>query len=410
MTFRIVTFGCKVNLYESEALRERLLRKGWRESEGPCSDYTFVNTCAVTREAERKDHQRIRRIHKEDPSSKIVVLGCSSQIHPESYGQDYVCLVLGTSRKDVCEELIGRGRDQVVRDNRHLSYEDSPIALGEHPERAYIKVQDGCDNFCSYCLIPYARGNSRSRSEESILEECLRLIQAGTKELVVGGIDTGSYRDPETGRGLSGLLADIASLEGNFRIRLSSVEISQVDSTLIDLFARERKLCPHFHIPLQSGSAKVCALMNRKYDPDLFLSIVEEIRRKVDFVSLTTDVITGFPQEGEKEFRETVDFLRKVDFLRIHAFPYSERPRTMAARLPGSVDRSVRLERVRVLMKLSQEGERRFREAHRGRTCLLLAESRGKDGLFHGYSENYLPLSVPSTEDISNTFVPYVLS
>ena len=410
MTFRIHTFGCKVNLYESEALRERLLQEGYLESTGSKADIHFVNTCAVTKEAERKDLQRVRKIHNDDPEAKIVVLGCSSQIHPKSYDLPFVSAIYGTTKKGTCEKWEKEERIQVEKDNRKLHYEDTPIALGEHPERAYVKVQDGCDNFCSYCLIPYARGNSRSRKEGSILAECQTLIANGVHELVIGGIDTGSYQDPETGIRLKQLLEDIASLPGDFRIRLSSVEITQIDSALIDLFATNEKICPHFHIPLQSGSRKICERMNRKYDPEGFLKIVNEIREKVDFVSLTTDVIAGFPGEGKEEFQETVSFLKKVDFLRIHAFPYSERPRTAASRFSDSVPPSTRQERVRRLLLLSKEGEQRFRKRYTGRTVQMLVESKGKDGFYHGYSENYLPLSLKSDEDLENTFVNVILS
>ena len=406
-TFAIHTFGCKVNAYESQSLRERLLRQGFAPAgKETAPDVVFVNTCAVTSEAERKDRQRIRNIRRKFPDAVIVVMGCSSQIHPEYYLEN--CdHVFGTSQKSQVESCLGLStNDHVVRENRNLSYDDTPIRHGEHEERAYVKVQDGCDNFCAYCLVPFARGNSRSRTKDSVLQECAALIEDGVKEIVIGGIDTGSYASPDReGYALASLLEGIVSLQGDFRVRVSSLEASQIDDRLIDVFARNtKKLCPHFHIPLQSGSDRVLRLMNRKYGVDFFRRQVERIRTVLGNCAFSTDVITGFPGETEEDFCSTYDLLEDLLFMRIHAFPYSERPLTRALSLPDKVPVALRQERTRRLLLLSEENEARYRKSLRGTRSRVLIEKKEREGIYSGYTESYLIVSVPSTTDIRGCF------
>lgn len=411
MTFLIHTFGCKVNSYESESLKERLLKKGYQPMErGQQPDLVFVNTCAVTNEAEKKDKKKVRSLRKAYPHAKIVVLGCSSQIHPESY-LSLADVVLGTTKKDCVENLLSSDEKCFVqKKNRNLKYEDTPIQEGEHLERAYVKVQDGCDNFCAYCLVPFARGNSRSRKHESILRECQALIENGVKEIVIGGIDTGSYKDPtEENYVLADLLSDILLLPGDFRIRVSSLETSQIDERLIDLFAKNPKLCPHFHIPLQSGSEKILERMNRKYKKDHFRDIVLSIRNKLPDAAFSTDVITGFPGETEADFMETYDLLSELLFMRIHAFPYSERPLTRALSLPDKVPVPIRQERTRRLLELSKENESLYRQSLKGKKQTILIEKKIAKNRFAGYSENYLYLEVESQKNIEGTFQTIVL-
>ncbi len=412
MTFLIHTFGCKVNSYESESLRERLLDKGFSEAkEGESPDVVFINTCAVTNEAERKDRQKVRTVKRLYPEAKVVVMGCSSQIHPESY-LPIADLVLGTTRKGQAEGLLSSDNKCFVqKENRHLAYEDTPIREGEHEERAYVKVQDGCNNFCAYCLVPFARGNSRSRKKDSILEECRVLVASGVKEIVIGGIDTGSYKDPENpAYSLSSLLRDIALLDGEFRIRVSSLETSQIDDELIKVFQDMGKLCPHFHIPLQSGSDKILRLMNRKYGSDHFRDTVSKIRKRLPLAAFSTDVITGFPQETEEDFMSTYSLLKDLCFMRIHAFPYSERPLTRAISLPGKVDVSIRQERTKRLLGLSRENEEIYRKSLLGTRQRLLVEKKVDDRTFAGYTEYYLYCTIESDSDISNTFQDIELS
>ncbi len=413
MTFKILTFGCKVNSYESQALRERLLKQGYVESEN--ADIYFVNTCAVTNEAERKDLKLVRDLVRDHPSSKVVVLGCSSQIHKEKYLKiEGVSSVLGVNKKIASDlDFCLKNKDLVPSNTRKLFFEETPIANGYEKVRAYLKIQDGCNNFCSYCVVPFTRGNSRSRNKDEILKEAENLLDNGYKELVIGGIDTGSYQDPlDSSYRLKDLLKDLISIKGHmFRIRVSSIEESQIDNDYIALFKNNpQRLCPHFHLPLQSGSEKILKLMNRKYDLESFENTILKIRKEIPYVALSCDVITGFPGETEEDFQSTYDFLKNNLFMRIHAFPYSERPLTRAISFKDSVPRNIRLKRVRILNTLSKENEKQYRERLKGRQAMVLYESRARDGSFSGYSENYLQFRKTTDEDIEGCFIAETIS
>lgn len=403
MTFRLFSLGCKMNAYESEALREKLLSYGYEEAkEGP-ADLLFVNTCAVTHVAEQKDKKLVRELHRLYPEARIFVMGCSSQIHPEWYKSlEGVAGLTGTSRREDLLACVSGGESYLVeKDTRKFTFEDSlSISSSLHEAKAYLKVQDGCNNFCSYCIVPYSRGVSRSRKHEDILEEAKRLLKSGVKELIVGGIDVGSYEDPQNpDYRLAELLEDLANVsEEDYRVRVSSIEASQITPKYISLFAQYKdKLCPHFHIPLQSGSEKILKLMNRRYSLEDYYQMTLKIKEEIPNVGLSTDVICGFPGEGEEEFEETYSFLKKVSYLRIHAFPYSERDGTPAAKISrGVVPMAIRRERVRKLVSLSKELDLKFRKEHQGEKVRILVEQIDKRGYAHGYSENYLPFVVPS--------------
>ena len=410
MTFKIYTLGCKVNAYESQALKERLLKQGYTESTSKEADIYFVNTCAVTAEAERKDLQKVRSISNQFPNKPILIMGCSSQIHKEKYLEiPGVKAVVGNSRKECLEKYLHEeGKDFVEKDSRHFTYADTPTHIGEKNVRGYVKIQDGCDNFCSYCVVPFTRGNSRCREHTSILEEAKSLIEQGIKELVIGGIDAGCYQDPnDPSYRLTSLLKDMLHLSDKpYRIRVSSIEASQIDEEYVKLFAQHKDvLCPHFHLPLQSGSEKILKEMNRKYALSQFEEKVNLIRSYIPDVAFSSDVIAGFPGESEVEFRETYEFCKKIGFMRIHAFPYSERPFTRAAILKDSVPMRVRMDRVKELISLSEENEKRYRSSLKGKEALVLIEYKNNKGLFEGYSENYLRFEIDSKENLLNQFV-----
>ena len=413
MLFKIYTFGCKVNAYESQALKERLLAFGYTEAEDDDADIYFVNTCAVTNEAERKDLQKVRSISRNHPDKPIYVMGCSIQIHKEYYKEiPGVKGMVGSSNKNIIETLFDPGCntivDRVEEDSRHFEYQDTPTAVGEKNVRGYVKVQDGCDNFCSYCVVPFTRGNSRSRDHLSIIQECKSLIANGSKELIIGGIDTGSYKDPKNSEyRLVDLLRDLLDLSDKpYRIRVSSIEASQVSDEYISLFRDHMdKLCPQFHLPLQSGSEHVLKRMNRKYLLSDYFALTEKIRKEIPDVAFSTDVITGFPGETEEEFNETYEFCKKVGFMRIHAFPYSERPFTMAAKLKDPVPMRIRMDRTKKLISLSEENDKKFRAQLHGKGVLVLVEGKNKKGLYEGYSENYLRVEMESDSDITGDFV-----
>jgi threonylcarbamoyladenosine tRNA methylthiotransferase MtaB len=411
-TFAILTLGCKVNFYESESLKEKLLGLGYLEKDCKEATFIFVNTCAVTNQAERQDLQKVRSVARDNPLAKFIVLGCSSQIHKEKYlAIKQVIKVFGTDIKCRSVELLDSPKSDFINtDSRHFQYEDSEIKSSEYPVRAYLKVQDGCNNYCSYCVIPFTRGNSRFRDKDSIIREAKELIRNGYHELIIGGIDTGSYHDPkDISYNLTSLLKDLIKISPlPYRIRVSSIEISQIDDSYINLFKdNPQKLCPHFHIPLQSGSERILKLMNRKYSKEEYLSKVNEIQSALPNVALSTDIITGFPTETESDFRDTYDFAKKIGFMRIHAFPYSERPFTMASKLNGKVAMEIRRERVKKLLKLSEENKQKYLDSLKGQVLSILIEHRGKNNTYSGYSENYLEINVKSTKDIFNSFISY---
>lgn len=411
MKFRIITLGCKVNSYESQSLKERLIKEGYEEAKkDDDADLFFLNTCAVTNEAEKKDLQKARSIARRFPNKPLYVMGCSSQIHKERFLElNNVKCVIGNSNKSKIECLLDdENKDHVDEDSRHFHYEDTPTEEGEKNVRGYIKVQDGCNNFCSYCVVPFTRGNSRSRSRDSILKEAKDILSHGVKELIIGGIDTGSYHDPNNpDYDLTALLKDMLSLSDKpYRIRVSSIEASQVNDDYIQLFKEHRDiLCPHFHLPLQSGSKNVLKRMNRKYSLDDFKKLTDKIKEEIEDVALSTDVITGFPGETAEEFMDTYHFIEEVGFMRIHAFPYSERPFTMASKLSGSVPVRTRMDRVKKLIELSEKNDKEFRRHLHNKNVTVLVESKNKNGLYEGYSENYLRFEIPSDKNIVEEFV-----
>ena len=412
MKFYIVTLGCKVNSYESQALKERLIKAGYEEAKKMDeSDIFFLNTCAVTNEAEKKDLQKARSIARRFPDKPLYVMGCSSQIHKERFLEiETVKTVVGNSKKGQIECL--KDKDEVDLDSRHFSYEDTPTEEGEKNVRGYIKVQDGCNNFCSYCVVPFTRGNSRSRKKDSIIKEAKDLLSHGVRELIIGGIDTGSYHDPDDNSyDLTSLLKDMLNLSDTpYRIRVSSIEASQVTDEYIKLFKEHQDvLCPHFHLPLQSGSPEILKKMNRKYSLDAFKALTDKIKKEIPDVALSTDVITGFPTESEMNFKETYDFCKSVGFMRIHAFPYSERPFTMASKLNGSIPVRTRMDRVKELISLSDSNDSSFRKQLQGKSVNVLIESKNKHGLYEGYSENYLRFEIQSDKDIIGQFYPIVV-
>lgn len=412
MKFYIVTLGCKVNSYESQALKERLIKAGYEEAKKMDeSDIFFLNTCAVTNEAEKKDLQKARSIARRFPDKPLYVMGCSSQIHKERFLEiETVKTVVGNSKKGQIECL--KDKDEVDLDSRHFSYEDTPTEEGEKNVRGYIKVQDGCNNFCSYCVVPFTRGNSRSRKKDSIIKEAKDLLSHGVRELIIGGIDTGSYHDPDDNSyDLTSLLKDMLNLSDTpYRIRVSSIEASQVTDEYIKLFKEHQDvLCPHFHLPLQSGSPEILKKMNRKYSLDAFKALTDKIKKEIPDVALSTDVITGFPTENEMNFKETYDFCKSVGFMRIHAFPYSERPFTMASKLNGSIPVRTRMDRVKELISLSDSNDFNFRKQLQGKSVNVLIESKNKSGLYEGYSENYLRFEIQSDNDIIGQFYQIVV-
>ena len=351
MTFFVFSLGCKVNSYECSALASLLIQRGYIQDESN-PDIVIVNTCSVTHVADQKSRQHIRKFRNEFPNAVIVVMGCYSQGNGEfvlkECGAD---IVLGTSKRSeiplkIEEFLQNRTKNiDINSETRTFDYDDLGITACSENIRAYLKVQDGCDNFCTYCLIPYRRGRSRSRPLEQCITEAKQLVNLGYKEIVVTGIHIGMYgKDINTN--FSTLIEELCKIENLYRIRISSLEESEIDEKLIYLLNHEDKLAKHLHIPLQSGSDTTLKRMGRRYDSNSFYNKLSTIRSLLPNVCFTTDVIVGFPGESEENFLETYNFIKKVGFNQIHVFPYSPRSGTPAEKYKDQINPKIKKERV----------------------------------------------------------------
>lgn len=394
----IFTLGCKVNQYESESIADALRERGYAVTDelSVCDAYV-INTCAVTKEAERKSRQVIAKIHRLNENAPIYIVGCASQKDSQAFaGKKNVKVVRGTAGKREIVNLLDR--EGVFISPPSAVYEDDPRSA-TLKTRAFIKIQDGCDSFCSYCIIPYLRGRSRSRDPVSIREEILSL-SGSVKEFVLTGINISDYSG-----GLDKLMEYLSDLD--VRIRLGSLEAGIADRRLLDSLKKLKKFCPHFHLSLQSGSDRVLKSMNRHYTSEDYLSSIKLIREYYPEAAVTTDIICGFPCETEEDFKQTVEVAQKARFSDIHIFNYSPREGTAAAKLK-LLDNSVVKEREEILKQLKYRLKGEFTEFNLGRQRFLLTETL-EDGLHAGYSENYLKLYVEGDLELNEVYkvIPY---
>ena len=399
------TFGCKTNAYETQAIREQFLAAGYEIGDfSESCDVYVINTCAVTAEAARKSRQMTGRCKRKNPQALVVVTGCYAQEAGEELLQETMAdLVVGNSEKNRILPLVqelAKGRTVVKDLSGCREYEKQNITSGQEGHvRAYVKIQDGCDRFCSYCLIPFLRGRSRSRDRRDILQEVRDLAASGYQEIVLTGIDISSFRsDGEKGEDLVDLLEELDRISGIKRIRLGSLEEGIVTEPFIKRLACVTSFCPQFHLSLQSGSDTVLKRMNRHYSTQEFYEAVEMIREYFPEAGITTDIITGFPGETEEEFDETMAFVRKTGFSRLHVFPYSRREGTRADQMPGQLTRAVREERAARLIFLGEQIREQYERRLIGKTCHILAEEcvRTPDGLFlAGYTPEYVRILLP---------------
>ena len=410
--------GCKVNSYETEAMLRQMLAAGYTSVPfAPGADIYVVNTCTVTNIADRKSRQMLHKAKAMNPKALVVAVGCYAQVAGEGLLEDpAVDLVIGNDEKSRLPELIrafeAEGEEKAfVQDigaSRH--FEELPGGGGGERTRATLKIEDGCNQFCSYCLIPYARGRVRSRSPENSLKEARRLAEEGYKEIVLTGIHLASYGldfpgdagdRAEYGAPLLRLIEDMAQIDGIRRIRLGSLEPRLITSDLARRLAAVDKLCPHFHLSLQSGSDTVLKRMNRHYDTAAFYREMEALRQAFETPALTTDVIAGFPGETEAEFEETVRFLEKAEFYETHIFRYSRRKGTVADGLPDQVPEKVKAERSARLLDLNRIHKARFEEGLKGQERTLLLEEPDAalgPGFWTGHTPEYVKLSVYAPE------------
>lgn len=392
MKFNIITLGCKVNSYESNFMKEALVKNGFSfcNLNEKC-DILILNTCTVTDTSDKKSLKEVRRLKRENPNAILVVCGCSVQNDKTKYDDLGINILMGNINKSNIVSIIEKYLDdktpvEYVAKTRDLPFENMEVDISDHT-RAYIKIEDGCDNFCSYCVIPFVRGKKRSKDFSLVLKEVEHLANNGYKEIVLTGIDTGGYES--NGKDLTDLIHEMSKVNGIERIRQSSIEITQINDKFINELKNNNKICDHIHIPLQSGSDSILKLMNRKYDLKYFFDKIDMIRSVRPDISITTDVIVGFPGETEEMFLETMETCKRVNFSKIHAFPYSERKGTKASMMDGKVPESVKHERVKKLLELSDNLEKSYYDKFKGKKLDVLIEEVSEFGS-KGHTSNYL--------------------
>ena len=388
MKFMIYTLGCKVNAYESEVMKEKLLANHYVYEENT-PDIVIINTCSVTNIADQKSRKMVRHFKKLYPNSTLVVAGCSSFHKQEEYQKMGIDILLGNQQKGKIVELLENYFETqkpyvFFPDTRQLPFEDMQIDKFTTHTRAYVKIQDGCDNFCSYCVIPYVRGSIRSKDFHSALKEIETLVKNGHQEIVLTGIHTGSY-GYKTEHDLTDLIHEMSKLEKLKRIRISSIEVTELNDKFLDEQARKPKICNHLHIPLQAGSDEILKQMNRKYTLKEFSNKIKKIREIRPDISITTDVIVGFPGETEELFLKTMKTVKEFAFSKIHVFPYSVREGTKAAIMPHQVSKEEKHERSKRLIALSEELENKYAQKFLGKTLEVLIEKNNE-----GFTSNYL--------------------
>ncbi len=402
MKYIIATLGCKVNQFETQAMEDRLRQDGFLPAApGEVADAVIVNTCAVTAESGRKSRQMIRRLRDENPGAVLAVCGCYAQLSPEENAEIGAQVIFGSADRMAFVEAVekavrsGEGARQIDRPFRREKLEALPAGAVSGRTRAMLKIQDGCRNFCSYCIIPYVRGSLRSMPVGDAVRETRRLAEEGFRELVLTGIEVASYGlDLPDQPDLADLVTAVAEASGTMRLRLGSLEPTVITEDFCRRLAASGKLCRHFHLSLQSGCDRTLKAMNRKYDTAFFYRTVELLRAYFPGCALTGDLITGFPGETEEDHRATLAFLRRCAFSELHVFPYSRRPGTPADRHPGQLTAAVKSRRAHEAKAVSLETGRAYREACEGETLPVLFETGdGKGSL--GHSDTYLHVRVP---------------
>ena len=413
------TLGCKLNYSETSAI-ERLLendgfvKKGFTEE----ADVYVINTCSVTENADKECRQLVRRIQRKAPQAMVVVTGCYAQLKPKEIAAiDGVDLVLGAAEKfNITSHLqqLTKGNSAKICscDIEEVNGFHSSFSINSRT-RTFLKVQDGCDYNCSFCTIPMARGKSRSNSIKNVLAEIKRIADEGVKEIVLTGINLGDFGKDDNGNKTSEdfytLLKYIEENEGVERYRISSIEPNLLSDKIIELVAESKKIMPHFHIPLQSGSNKILASMRRRYKKELYAGKISLIKKLIPHCCIGVDVITGFPGETDDDFNETVHFLEELDISYLHVFTYSERANTHALNIKPVVPVNIRNNRTKILRNLSYKKLQDFTEKHTGETRKVLFESQNKNGLMEGYTDNYIKISVPFRAEWTNNIIDWKL-
>ena len=402
MTFYIYTLGCKVNTYESNVMKDNLINNGYKLGTKDNSDIYIINTCTVTNTSDNKSLKMIRQVINNHKNSIIIAVGCMPQVNSELLDNLDVNIILGNSGKSKIVEYIEeykKNGKKIIDIENIMNKEFENMYLNNFDKtRAYVKIEDGCENYCTYCIIPYARGKVRSKEPRVVIDEIKNLIKDGHKEIVLTGIHTGHYGSDLNGFNFSDLLKEIEKIEGLERLRISSIEITELDDEFLNVLKTSKILVDHMHIPLQSGSNEILKLMNRKYDKEYFIDKINKIRNIRPDISITTDIIVGFPGETEELFNETIDTINRIKFSKIHVFPFSLRKNTKAEDLPNHINNNVKKERVKVLLNLSKELEIKYANKFIGKYVEFLPEIK-KDGYKIGHTGNYLLIKTNSSNN-----------
>lgn len=403
-----VTLGCKVNQTESEAMAQLFREANYQVvSSSEDADVVVVNTCTVTNTGDSKSRQVIRRMIKAHPESVVVVMGCYAQTAPgEILGIEGVDLVLGNQDRTKVLEWIERVKAEKAPQNAVRGiwdaeeFEELPQLREEHRTRAMLKIQEGCNQFCTYCIIPYARGPLRSRRPENAIAEARRLVEEGYPEIVLTGIHTGYYGKDLAGNwNLARLVQELDKISGLRRLRLSSIEPMEFTSELIESIVSSDKVCPHLHIPLQSGSDKVLARMHRPYDLNEYRALLARLLQRIPDLAVTTDIIVGFPGETDEDHASTIEFVKSCSFSGIHAFPYSKRKGTPAADYPDQVLKKLKEQRVKELLVVARDSQARFSQSFIGKSVEVLIEKVDLTGCAVGHTPHYIQVEIPARDN-----------
>lgn len=406
------TLGCKVNQYETESIKNQLLQKGYTETEfEEEADIYIVNSCTVTSIADRKTRNMLRRAKKINPNAKVIVTGCYAQTNSkELLEMEEIDYVIGNKYKkgivNFVEDIENRSLERLKNDNIFDEYEyvEYEFATLREMSRAYVKIQDGCNNFCSYCKIPFARGRSRSRKKENILNEIERLVVEGFKEIILIGINLGAYgEDLDEDIDFEDLLEEILQIKGIERVRIGSVYPDKISDRFIEMF-KYKNLMPHLHISLQSCDDTVLKMMRRKYGSSLIEERLLKLKNSVENMEYTADIIVGFPGETDEMFKNSYDLIKKIGFSGLHIFQYSDRENTIASRLDNKVGPKTKKERADILEELKKEMSIKEREKYLGKTLKVLVEEE-IDGYLYGYSENYLRVKLKGDKNLVGEIV-----
>ncbi len=395
MKVKGISLGCKVNTYEMEYILSSFKDKGY-EISNDIADIYVINTCSVTNMSDVKSRKVINRVIRENPNAIVVVMGCMIEANKD-YSNDGINILIGNKDKnkvvDLVEEYLSN-KDNIKRlyPDFDSEFEDMFITNMPGRTRAFVKIQDGCENFCSYCIIPYTRGKCRSKDKDTVLEEINTLVNNGYQEIVLTGIHTGHYGE-DSGVTFPSLLSEIIKINNLKRLRISSIEITELNDDFIEIFKNSDVIVPHLHIPLQAGSNEILKAMNRKYDIDYYRNKIKELRSIKPDLSITTDIIVGFPGETDELFNETLSFAKEIGFSKIHVFPYSRRSGTKADSMTNQIDEHIKKDRVNQLIKLSDELEIKYLDSFINKEVEVLIE-RVKEGSSTGHTGNYLEVKV----------------